>query len=592
MTNDAQPQNKSLEQTPQATSAPDTIPSPQTAETETASVQPAETQPESETSAATEAEALTSPSAPAPIEADAQQKAEAEKAAREKAELDREIAEALGDQSVEDLVDESVAQETAKQNDTAETRPEKKAAKPEPTIHHDMRRGRISAIRGDDVFVDLTGDKMQGIVPLTQFDRQPRVGSIMDFVVDRVDNEQGLVFLSREGAVSRATWEQLQSGAVVEARVIASNKGGLDLEMVGGIRAFMPASQVDMKHIDNFDKFIGERLQAVVQEIDRKSKRVVLSRRQYLEMQRERAKEQAFEKLSPEQVLQGTVTSVVDFGAFVDLGGVDGLVHVSDLSHQHVKKPSDVVKVGDQVEVKILKIDPEKGRISLGMKQVQPDPWVQAAADIKPGENLSGRVVRTANFGAFVEVSPGVEGLLPLSEMSWKRIGRAEEVCKEGDIVHVQVLNFDPGNHKITLSLKQAQGDPWADAEAKFPRHGLVTGKVLSTTDFGAFVEIETGVEGLVHISELSDRRVGQVTDILQVGDEKEFRIIEIDPEQRRIKLSLKQVTEVAESSDAMMTQASNKPGASKRRKHKKGDLKSGLGNAGGMGMGLGDLKL
>lgn len=521
---------------------------------------------------------------------------------QEQEQLDREIAEALGDHSVEELVEQSTQPEAASEQ-TGETQAQnaeagaqaeaaatgQTAASSEQAVHHDMRRGRISAIRGDDVFVDLTGDKMQGIVPLTQFDRQPRVGSIMDFVVDRIDEGQGLVFLSREGAVSRATWEQLQRGANVEARVIASNKGGLDLEMVGGIRAFMPASQIDTRHVEELDKFVGEKLQATVQEIDRKSKRVVLSRRQYLQAQREAEKKKTLDALQEGDTVEGSVSSVVEFGAFVDLGGVDGLVHISDLSYQHVKKPQDVVKQGDKVKCKVLKIDPEKQRISLGMKQVEPDPWDGVAETIQQGENISGRVVRTANFGAFVEITPGVEGLLPLSEMSWKRIGKAEEVCKAGDIVHVKVISADLANHKITLSLKQAQGDPWEDAEALYPRHSLVNGKVISTTDFGAFVEIKTGLEGLVHISELSDRRVGKVTDVLTVGDEKEFRVLEIDPENRKIKLSLKQVSEPAPE-QATAAQPQGKRSSAKRKKPK--DLKSGLGSHDGMGMGLGDLKL
>ena len=555
-------------------------------------VSPETSQPATETSPQTDASKTEQTPDPA-----AAREADVEKQRREQEALDQEVAEALGGQSIEDLVgdtsDQTDALTAAEPSQSDAQTAEESSGDGGKTIHHEMRRGRISAIRGDDVFVDLSGDKMQGLVPLTQFDRPPRVGSIMDFVVERVEQEQGLVHLSREGAISRATWEQLQRGAVVEARVIATNKGGLDLEMVGGIRAFMPASQVDLRHIDNFDRFVGERVEAVVQEIDRKSKRVVLSRREQLVKQREQAKEKALQTIELEQVLDGTVSSVVEFGAFVDLGGVDGLVHVSDMSYQHIKKPSDVVKVGDKVRVKVLKIDADKGRIGLGMKQVEPDPWDSAATDIQAGENISGRVVRTANFGAFIEISPGVEGLLPLSEMSWKRIGKAEDVCKEGDIVQVQVINFDPANHKITLSLKQAQGDPWADITTRYPKQGLVTGKVISTTDFGAFVEIETGIEGLVHISELSDRRVGQVTDVLNVGDEKEFRIIDVDAKQRRIKLSLKQVAEPAASpAEAMMTQSANKPGASKRRKHKKGDLKSGLGSHDGLGMGLGDLKL
>jgi small subunit ribosomal protein S1 len=506
------------------------------------------------------------------------------------AQLAKELAAAEG--GVEQLMEKSLQESDPPAAPAQEQGDGPAAGKGKSDFHHQIVRGRISAIRGEDVFIDITGglsaegSKLQGVVPLVQFDRPPRMGAIMDFVVDTVDDQQGLVFLSREGAISLATWDQLVRGSVVEARVTKSNKGGLELEMVGGIRAFMPASQIDVYHVDDLEQFVGQKLEAVVQEIDRKAKKVLLSRRTHLENQKAKNREKVLKELEVGQEREGTVSSVVDFGAFVDLGGVDGLVHVTDLSHAHVKKPSDVVKAGDKVMVRVLKIEPEKNRIALGMKQVQPDPWDGVADRYTAGEQVKGRVTRTANFGAFIEVEEGVEGLLPMSEMSWKRIHKAEDVVKVGDVVQVAVLAVDPQKKRLTLSLKAAKGDPWVGASHKYARDSMVSGTVTGTTDFGAFVELEQGVEGLVHISELSDRRVGQVTDVVKVGDTKEFRIKDIDEDQRKMSLSLKPAGSDHGGGDGRGRGDQPVVKGPARKKIPKENLKSGLGNVGGTGLG------
>ncbi|MEO1236181.1 MAG: S1 RNA-binding domain-containing protein, partial [Planctomycetota bacterium] len=337
-------------------------------------------------------------------------------------------------------------------------------------------------------------------------------------------------------------------------------------------------------------QFTGQKLEAVVQEIDRKAKKVLLSRRTHLENQKARNRDKMLAELEVGQERDGVVSGVVDFGAFVDLGGVDGLVHVTDLSHAHVNKPGDVVKKGDKVRVKVLKIEPDKQRIALGMKQVQPDPWEGVADKYTPGEQVSARVTRTANFGAFIEVEPGVEGLLPMSEMSWKRIHRAEEVVKVGDVVRVAVLNVDPAKHRLTLSLKAATGDPWVGASVKYAKDTTHAGTVVGTTDFGAFVELEQGVEGLVHISELSDRRVGQVTDVVKPGDTKEFRIKDVDEDQRKISLSLRPPgSENSGGGGDRGGRGGREQPVVKgpaRKKLPKENLKSGLGDVGGTGLG------
>ena len=502
--------------------------------------------------------------------------------------LEKEIADALGGKSVEELMAED-AQADTPQTETPAV-PTDEAGHPD--LRHEVRRGRIAAIRGDDVFVELTGDtgKMQGVVPVIQFERPPRLGSIMDFVVDHIDEKQGLIFLSREGAINRSTWEQLQKDAVVEARVIAKNKGGLELEMPGGIAAFMPASQVDLHHVDDLEAFVGQKLEATVQEIDRKSKKVVLSRRHLLHDRQAKNKEKVLAELEVGQIREGKVSNIVDFGAFVDLGGIDGLVHVSDMSHTHIDKPKDVLKSGQPVTVKVLKIDLENQRISLGLKQVQPDPWEGFGDKIKVGDQISARVVRNAAFGSFIEIEPGVEGLLPVSEISWKRIHKPDEVVKAGDVLRLAVIGVDLAKKRITLSLKQAQGDPWIGAERKYAKDSLVEGKVLGTTEFGAFVELETGVEGLVHISELANKHVAVVTDVLNVGDTKQFRVLDISEEDRKVKLSIKAVDKPAGASqDGSRDHASTPYKAVPKTPRK--DLKGGM-EAKSLGQGLGGLSL
>lgn len=452
--------------------------------------------------------------------------------------------------------------------------------------HYEMRRGRITAVRGDDVFVDLTGEtrKLQGVVPLPQFDRPPRIGSIMDFVVEREDESQGLIFLSREGAVSRSTWDHLQKGSVVEARVVSTNKGGLELEIIGGIKAFMPASQIDVHPVGDLEPFIGQKLDGCVQEIDHRHKKVVLSRRAHIEAMRKRNRVKLLAEIKVGDIREGTVSNLTDFGAFIDIGGMDGLVHISDIAYERINKPSDVLKKGQSVRVKVLKIEPGKDRMSLGIKQADPDPWEGVDQEFTVGNQVSGKVTRTAPFGAFIEVRPGVEGLLPIAEISWKRIHKVEDVLQVGQIVNVQILEVQFKRKRMTLSLKQAAGDPWADAEATYVKGSRHEGKVVNLTDFGAFVELKQGVEGLVHISELSDKRVGKVSDVLNVGDVKTFRVKDIDPGKRKLSLSLKEQKE----EPVLEPETSRKP----KPKVDKSKLTGGMDLSRYGGTGLGGLSL
>ncbi len=480
------------------------------------------------------------------------------------AEVEQELAAALEGQSVEQLMEQAAGATHAVEAEAgAEAGAEPKDA-PAPHFDAELKRGRILRIDRDDVFVELAGldGRLQAVVPLRQFDRPPRPGSIMEFVVDRIDEQEGLIHLSREGAISAATWEHLTKGAVVEARVTGANKGGLELEMVGGIRAFMPASQVDWGHVEDLQPFVGQKLHALVHDVDRRARKVIISRRRFLEHEKERNRLRTWATLAEGQSVSGKVTSLMPYGAFVDLGGVDGLLHITDMSYARIRKPEEVVKVGDEVQVVVLKLDQEKKRVRLGLKQTQADPWEAVEGTIHQGAQVSGTVQRIADFGAFVEIMPGVEGLLPASEVSWRRNARVADEVQVGQALRLAVIALDLENRRVTLSLKQAQGDPWMGAEHKFASGSIVEGKVKSTTDFGAFVELEPGVEGLVHISALSHQRVAAVEDVVKVGEVRQFRVLDVDEEKHKISLSIKALDESAPAAEERPERSANPRGA------------------------------
>jgi len=440
--------------------------------------------------------------------------------------LEQEIAEALGDVSMMDLVgeEESVMPAT-----------------PDPLAQagdHAMAKGRIVAIHEDDVFVEL-GGKSQGIVPLTQFEKPPEIGSTMEFIVEGLLGDEGLVKLSRQGAVEKATWQSLQRGMVIEAHVSGSNTGGLELK-VAGQRAFMPASQIDLQRVENFTPWLGTNVKCKVIELDKRAKKIVVSRRAVLEEEAKAAREELLGKIEPGQVLEGTVRNIKEFGAFVDLGGIDGLVHISDLSYGRVKKVEEVVNVGDKVRVKVLKIEKDGERISLGMKQVEPDPWDAVQVKYHAGDTVTGRVTKLTNFGAFVELEPGIEGLIPMGELSWDRVARPSQIVQEDQQVTVKVLEVDAKRQRIGLSLKQLGEDPWVGVEAEFAPDTEVEGTVTRTAEFGAFVELKPGVEGMIHISELSDKRTEKVEHAVKPGQTVKAKVLSVDPKQRRIGLSIK----------------------------------------------------
>jgi small subunit ribosomal protein S1 len=442
-----------------------------------------------------------------------------------------------------------------------------------------FRRGRIISVGKDDAFVDF-GGKSQGIVSLIQFldTEPPKIGDEFDFHVDRYDEREGLLILSRKGATAtNVSWETLEIGQVVEGTVTGVNKGGLEVE-VKGMRAFMPAGQVDLYFQKDISTFIGQRIKAEVTQFDAHAKNLIVSRRHVLEREKEEAKKQLMEELAEGQMRRGTVRSVTDFGAFVDLGGVDGLLHVSEMSFRRGRHPSEFVKVGDVVDVKVLKIDKATGKLSLSLKSAMADPWTGVETKYPVGTALTGRITRVPQegFGAFVEVEEGLEGLLPVSEISWQRIRHPNDVVKEGDTLRLVVIALDPTARKLTFSLKQAGPDPWKEVKDRYATDMVVTGNVTRVVDFGAFVEVEPGLEGLVHISELANNRVRSSGDVVKPGQEVKVRILEIDPEARRMSLSVKRAVETVAPASTAAAAAPAAPEASKKPK-KRPPLKGGL---------------
>lgn len=440
-----------------------------------------------------------------------------------------------------------------------------------PVDNKGPRRGRIMTVdaKNDEVFVDF-GGKSQGVAAYSQFDTEPKVGDEMEFHVERYDAAEGLLILNRKGAAqSNVSWENLEVGQVVEGQVTGSNKGGLELQ-IKNMRAFMPAGQVDLYYNADLTTFIGQKLKAEVTQFDAGAKNLVVSRRNLLEKEKEEAKQQMLKEIEVGQVRRGVVRSVMDFGAFVDLGGLDGLLHVSEMTYRRGVKATDLIKIGDVVDVKIVKFDTATNKMSLSLKQTMTDPWASVGERYGIGTQVTGRVSKVENFGAFIEVEEGLEGLLPVSEISYTRVKHPSDVVKEGDTLRLVVLSVDPTARKISFSLKQAGPDPWKTAAERYPADLIISGTVTRLVDFGAFVEIEPGLEGLIHISELADHRVKQAGDVVKIGQTVNVRVLEVDPKGRRISLSLKRADEPVEVQAAAAT-------ADPKKAKRKGPLKGGL---------------
>ena len=403
--------------------------------------------------------------------------------------------------------------------------------------------GTVMTVTADTVFVDI-GRKMDGALP-----RDPEVNlkpGTKLLVSIRGRDEDGTYQLSTIKVETPRDWSALEA-AFAEKKIIGGTvlevvKGGVRVDV--GVRAFMPASRSGVREQAEMEKLIGQQIECRITKLDTASEDVVVDRRSVLEERERATKEEVFGTLREGAVVRGTVRTLMDFGAFVDIGGVDGLLHVSDMAYTRNVKPSDVVAVGDTVDVKILKIGKDSKKISLGLKQLLPDPWSLVPEKYPLGSRAKGKVARVADFGAFVEPEPGIEGLIHVSEMSWsKKNVRAQDIVKEGDYVEVVILGVNPGDKRIALGLKQALGDPWEEALKKYPVGAVAEGKVTSLTKFGAFVDLGDNIEGMVHIGDISnEKRLNHPNEALKVGETVKAQVLEADKERRRIRLGIKQL--------------------------------------------------
>ncbi len=411
-------------------------------------------------------------------------------------------------------------------------------------------RGRVTDVRENEVIVDV-GFKSEGTIPIQEFRNveslQP--GDEFDVYLEKLENQDGLVVLSKEKADFFKVWDTIkdahENGTVMHGSVKRRIKGGLVVDLLG-VDAFLPGSQIALRQVPNLDDLIGQELEFKIIKINKRRRNIVVSRRVVLEEERAKLKRQLMAELEVGQVRQGVVKNITDFGAFVDLGGVDGLLHLTDLSWGRIGHPSEVVQIGQTLEVKVLDFDREKEKISLGLKQLQPFPWDGVEERYPIGSIVHGRVVSITDYGAFVELEKGVEGLIHISEMSWTRhVKHPSKIVSVGQEIRAMVLRVDRENQKISLGLKQTEPDPWTTIGEKYPVGTRLKGVVRNLTNFGAFVEIEDGIDGLLHISDMSwARRVRHPSEVVKKGDEVEVVVLEVNQEKKRISLGMKQLTE------------------------------------------------
>jgi small subunit ribosomal protein S1 len=410
-------------------------------------------------------------------------------------------------------------------------------------------RGRIVNILNSDVIVDI-GYKSEGVIPIDQFEDAAKVkeGDEVEVLLEAVEDESGMIALSKRKADRIRGWERVIStyreGDIVRGKVTRKIKGGLLLEI--GVPVFLPASQISIRRSGDIAEFLGQDLECKIIKIDEARMNIVVSRRKLLEEQRETQKRDLLNDIEIGQIRRGTVKNITDFGAFVDLGGIDGLLHITDMSWGRINHPSEVLKIDEEIEVKVLKVDKEKERISLGLKQKQESPWANIESKYPVGSRVKGKVVNVLSYGAFVQLEDGVEGLVHISEMSWtKRINHPNQVVAPGDDIEVVVLEIKKEKQEISLGMKQVEVNPWTQVEAKYPVGTYITGKVRNLTNYGAFVEIEDGIDGLLHVADMSwTRKVIHPSEVVKKGDTVRAMVLQVDQERKRIALGIKQLDE------------------------------------------------
>ena len=410
--------------------------------------------------------------------------------------------------------------------------------------------GTIIALNKREAVVNI-GYKSDGIIPMNEFRYNPdiKVGDVVEVFIENQEDKKGQLILSHRKARAARSWDRvnaaLENDEIIKGFIKCRTKGGMIVD-VFGIEAFLPGSQIDVKPIRDYDIFVGKTMEFKVVKINPEFRNVVVSHKALIEAELEQQKREIIAKLEKGQVLEGTVKNITSYGVFIDLGGVDGLIHITDLSWGRVSHPEEVVQLDQKLNVVILDFDDEKKRIALGLKQLQPHPWDALASEIKVGDKVKGKVVVMADYGAFVEVAPGVEGLIHVSEMSWSQhLRSAQDFMKVGDEVEAVVLTLDREERKMSLGIKQLKQDPWEGIEIKYPVGSKHTAKVRNFTNFGVFVEIEEGVDGLIHISNLSwTKKVKHPSEFTQIGADIEVVVLEIDKDNRRLSLGHKQLEE------------------------------------------------
>ena len=409
-------------------------------------------------------------------------------------------------------------------------------------------KGNIVEITKDHVVVDV-GLKSEGLVPIQEFSDPSEVslGAEVEVLLDQAEDDNGQIVLSREKAERLRQWEYIlehcEEGSIVKGRVLRKVKGGLMVDI--GMEAFLPGSQIDNKRIKNLDDYIGKTYEFKILKINIERKNVVVSRRELLEAERISKKAEVLEHIQQGDVREGVVKNITDFGVFLDLDGIDGLLHITDMTWKRIKHPSEMVQLGQKLEVMILSVDKDKGRVALGLKQKEANPWDQIEQKYPPGTRVKGKIVNLLLYGAFIEIEPGIEGLIHVSEMSWvKNVTDPSEVVKKGDVVEAVVLSVQKDEGKISLGIKQTEHNPWDDVEAKYPLGTNVKAEIRTLTNYGAFVELEPGVEGLIHISDLSwIKKVSHPSEILKKGDVVDAIILSIDKDSKKITLGVKQLS-------------------------------------------------
>ena len=412
-------------------------------------------------------------------------------------------------------------------------------------------KGTVSAVKDDDVFTDI-GYKSEGVVKLDEF-RDPAEavpGFKFDvMIVSLEDDRTGMLILSKKRADDQIRWKMVQEryteGCIVNGTIRAKVNGGLIVD-IDGVEAFLPGSQLDVSPIRDLTPYIGQTYEFKVIKISNERRNIIISRRELIEGTMAEKKAELLGSLQKGEVRKGKVKNITDFGEFIDLDGIDGLLHITDMSWGRIKHPSEMLKVGQELDVMVLEVDQDRERISLGLKQCSENPWVTIAEQFPKGTRVKGKVVNLAAYGAFVEIAPGIEGLVHISEFSWtKRVARASDMLNQGDEVDVEILSIDSENQKIALGIRQTQANPWDSVQDRYPVGGRVKGKVRNFTTYGAFIELEEGIDGMIHVSDMSwTRKINHPSECLEKGKEVEAIILDVNPKEQRISLGLKQASQ------------------------------------------------